>query len=84
MKLAAGWLIEKAGLKGLGRGAAAACQQALVLVNQGGAQAEDPGVGASCSCRVLPAILPVELVPEVRFIGAQGEILLDEGAECAI
>ena len=78
VKLAAGWLIEQAGLKGLVMGRAAVhAEQALVLVNRGGAQADEIlALARHVRAEVLRKFA-VELVPEVRFIGTQGEILLD-------
>ena len=80
VKLAAGWLIEKAGLKGLVLGRAAVhAEQALVLVNRGGAQAEEILALARHVRAEVRRQFGVELVPEVRFIGARGEVTLDEG-----
>ncbi len=42
VKLAAGWLIDQAGMRGKTHGGAAVCEKhALILVNQGGAVSED-------------------------------------------
>lgn len=80
VKLAAGWLIEQAGLKGLVMGRAVVhAEQALVLVNRGGAQADEILTLARHVRAEVLRKFAVELVPEVRFIGTQGEILLDAG-----
>ncbi|MEE1674462.1 UDP-N-acetylmuramate dehydrogenase [Agarivorans aestuarii] len=74
-KLAAGWLIDKLGLKGFSIGGAAVHQdQALVLVNKANAQAED----FLALCRHIRQqvwqTFDVLLEPEVRFIKDTGEI----------
>lgn len=78
-KLAAGWLIDHAGLKGFTLGGAAVHRlQALVLVNQGGATAQDIlALAWQIRARVQQQF-GVRLEPEVRFIGARGETHLDE------
>ena len=70
VKLAAGWLIEKAGWKGRSLGPAAVhSRQALVLVNRGGATGEDIQRLAQAIVRDVEAQFGVELEPEVNFIG---------------
>ncbi|WP_407951411.1 UDP-N-acetylmuramate dehydrogenase [Plesiomonas shigelloides] len=74
-KLAAGWLIDQCGLKGhrIG-GAAVHDKQALVLVNQGNATARDVVQLAHTVRQQVLARFAVALEPEVRFMGADGEI----------
>lgn len=74
-KLAAGWLIDQAGLKGFTLGAAGVHRdQALVLVNLGGATAADILALASYVAGKVRQKFSVQLEPEVRFIGVLGEI----------
>ncbi len=75
LKLAAGWLIDQAGLKGKCLNNAGIHQeQALVLVNLGGAEAKDIIQVAKWVAETVKAKFNVQLEPEVRFIGAKGEI----------
>lgn len=79
VKLAAGWLIDRLGLKGFAVGGAAVhTQQALVLVNKGHAKARDLVTLAwEVKTRVSDAF-GVILEPEVRLIGNSCELTLDE------
>ncbi|WDE05687.1 UDP-N-acetylmuramate dehydrogenase [Thalassomonas viridans] len=81
VKLAAGWLIEHAGLKGFCRnGAGVHDKQALVLVNKLAASGKDISALAKyVQTRVLEKF-GIELLPEVRIIAAKGEVEL-EGVE---
>lgn len=82
-KLAAGWLIEQAGLKGVKVGGAGVhTQQALVLVNHGGATAADVLRLAALVRERVEQMFGVRLEPEVRMIGARGETHLDEALAC--
>ncbi len=75
IKLAAGYLIDKAGLKGLRyRQAEVHQQQALVLVNLGEAIADDMIQLAAHVRQKVYDKYQVRLTPEVRFIGANGEV----------
>ena len=80
VKLAAGWLIDRCGLKGLAVGGAAVhSEQALVLVNRSGtATARDLLQLASTVRERVQARFGVTLEPEVRFIAEQGEIGFDQ------
>lgn len=79
VKLAAGWLIEQCGLKGFSIGQAAVHQeQALVLVNCGGASAHELLTLAAHVRDTVEARFGVRLEHEVRFMGATGETTLDE------
>lgn len=75
LKLAAGWLIDLCGLKGYQIGGAAVHQnQALVIINQDNATAQDI-MDLSYYIRLTVAeVFNVWLEPEVRFIGAYGEV----------
>ncbi len=74
-KLAAGWLIDKAGLKGFRLGNAGVHRdQALVLVNQGNASAAEILQLAKHVASTVKQQFSVQLEPEVRFIGKSGEI----------
>jgi UDP-N-acetylmuramate dehydrogenase len=79
VKLAAGWLIDQAKLKGTQIGGAAVHQhQALVLVNQDNATASDVVKLAALVRDTIKVKFNVELEHEVRFMGAIGETNLSE------
>ena len=78
-KLAAGWLIDQCGLKGFAIGRAAVHQeQALVLVNLGGASAMELIALAAHVRDSVEHQFGVVLEHEVRFMGRSGETWLDE------
>jgi UDP-N-acetylmuramate dehydrogenase len=78
-KLAAGWLIDQAGLKGtMVGGAAVHKQQALVLINQNNATAKDVILLADLVRTKVKEMFDVSLEHEVRFIGRQGETNLQQ------
>ncbi|CAI1166120.1 UDP-N-acetylmuramate dehydrogenase [Serratia entomophila] len=75
VKLAAGWLIDQCELKGYRIGGAAVHrQQALVLVNVDNAVSEDVVALARHVRNTVASRFDVWLEPEVRFIGASGEL----------
>ena len=75
VKLAAGWLIDQCQLKGYQIGGAAVHEkQALVLINKGGAKGEDVANLARHVRHTVEIKFGVCLQPEVRFIGAEGEV----------
>lgn len=74
-KLAAGWLVENAGLKGFKIGGAAVHQQqALVLINQDNATSQDLVNLARHVRNKVAETFSVWLEPEVRFISSKGEV----------
>lgn len=79
IKLAAGWLIDQCGLKGYQIGGAAVHQQqALVLVNKDNATAQDVVALARYIINAVLQRFSVHLSPEIRFMGATGEIDVDK------
>ena len=75
VKLAAGWLIDQCQLKGMQMGGAAVHrQQALVLINEDNAKSEDVVQLAHHVRQKVGEKFNVWLEPEVRFIGASGEV----------
>lgn len=75
IKLPAGWLIDQCGLKGFRlNGAGVHTQQALVLINHSHASGADIVALAREVRRQVREKFAVEIHPEVRFIGANGEI----------
>ncbi|PJG83567.1 UDP-N-acetylmuramate dehydrogenase [Caviibacterium pharyngocola] len=75
VKLAAGWLIDQCGLKGYQIGGAAVHQQqALVIINKDRATSSDVAELAHHIRRTVALKFDVYLQPEVRFIGAKGEV----------
>lgn len=77
MKLAAGWLIDKSGLKGQQVGGAQVHQnQALVLINHDKASASDIVSLAEHVRQVVYSKFAVSLEHEVRFMGNQQETSL--------
>ncbi|WP_392561666.1 UDP-N-acetylmuramate dehydrogenase [Orbus sturtevantii] len=75
IKVAAGWLIEQCGLKGKKVGGAAVHdKQALVLVNNGNAIAQDVIDLAHLVINTVQQKFNISLSPEIRFIGKHGEI----------
>lgn len=79
VKLPAGWLIDQAKLKGFQIGGAAVhTQQALVLINKENATGADVVALATEVRRRVREQFGVELHPEVRFIGRNGEVDSEE------
>lgn len=75
VKLAAGWLIDQCQLKGTTYGGAAVHrQQALVLINENRATSDDVVQLAHQVRLRVGEKFNVWLEPEVRFIGAHGEV----------
>lgn len=75
VKLPAGWLIDQCGLKGFQIGGAKVHdKQALVLINTGNATARDVVILAATVRQKVMEKFGVRIEPEVRFIGATGEI----------
>lgn len=75
VKLAAGWLIDQCGLKGFQIGGAAVHEkQALVLINKQQATGQDVLHLAHHVRQTVAQKFGVNLQPEVRFIGANGEV----------
>ncbi len=71
-KLAAGWLIDRAGLRGLQQGTVGTYRnQALVLVNHGGATGRDVLDFATMVQRTIDDKFGVQLECEPRFYGTQ-------------
>lgn len=68
-KLAAGWLIDQAGLKGVREGAVGVHErQALVLVNHGGATGSEVIAFAHRIIEIVRAKFGIEIEPEVNII----------------
>lgn len=68
VKLAAGWLIQEAGFKGVEHGPVAMSEQhALVMVNRGGATAEDVKSLRDAIIQAVDARFGVQLEPEAVF-----------------
>ncbi|BFQ94482.1 UDP-N-acetylmuramate dehydrogenase [Gallibacterium anatis] len=75
VKLAAGWLIDRCGLKGYQLGGAAVHdKQALVIINKERASGSDVVALARYICHNVAERFGVVLQPEVRFIGNNSEI----------
>ena len=69
VKLAAGWLIDKAGMKGYREGSVGVHErQALVLVNHGGAAGADIINFAKRVCDAVAEKFGVNIVPEVNVL----------------
>ncbi len=79
MKVAAGWLIDQCGLKGISvNGAQVNPLQALVLTNVDNCSANDILALASLVKRTVWDKFQIELEHEVRFINKSGETSLSE------
>ncbi len=79
VKLAAGWLIDQCELKGFQVGGAAVHEkQALVLINKQAAAGSDVVALAKEVRRRVREKFGVELHPEVRFMGKNGEVNSEE------
>ncbi len=78
-KLAAGWLIEKSGCRGITHGNAGTWEhQALVIVNRGHAKPHEIVALAKYIQAEVANTFGVSLEPEVRVFGRRGEITWDQ------
>ena len=69
VKIPAGWLIEKCGWKGKSLGRAGVCpNQALVLINLGGATGQDVVALSDAVCRSVNEKFGISISPEVNII----------------
>ncbi|GGA84585.1 UDP-N-acetylenolpyruvoylglucosamine reductase [Neiella marina] len=79
IKVPAAWLIDQLGWKGKAVGGAAVHDnQALVIINRGSAEVADV---ISLAWRIKQQVqqsYDIELVPEVRFLGANEELTLEQ------
>ena len=74
-KIAAGWLIEKAGCKGITHGNVGTWEkQSLVIVNRGGAKPYEIVALAKYIMAEVFNMFGIKLDPEVRTYDAQGEV----------
>lgn len=79
VKLPAGWLIDDCSLKGYQLGGAMVhLKQALVIINKGDATGSDIAAMAKTIRRRVKDKFDVDIHPEVRFIGANGEVNSEE------
>lgn len=77
--MAAGWLIEKAGLKGFcWRAVGVHKNQALVLVNYNSKQGKDIISLAKYVQKKIWQQFQILLTPEVRMIAEQGELAFEQ------
>ncbi|WP_153916744.1 UDP-N-acetylmuramate dehydrogenase [Shewanella sp. TC10] len=77
IKVAAGWLIDEAGLKGFTQGRVAVHdKQALVLVNLDNAQGAEICQLATHIIEIVTEKFGIRLEPEPRIIGSKGEVQL--------
>ena len=78
-KIAAGWLIEKAGCKGITHGNVGTWEkQALVIVNRGDAKPHEVVALAKYIIQEVASKFGIKLEPEVRTYNAYGEITWDK------
>lgn len=74
VKLAAGWLIDKANCRGIKHGQVGTWgQQALVIVNLGNAKPHEVVALAKYISAEVKSKFAIDLVPEVRLYGKHGE-----------
>ncbi len=78
-KLAAGWLIDKSGCRGIKHGQVGTWgNQALVIVNLGKAKPHEITALAKYVVAEVKETFSIDLVPEVRLYGKHGEIAWDQ------
>jgi len=78
-KLAAGWMIDKAGLKGYRKGDVGVhTEQALVLVNYGSATGTEIAIFAQNIQHKIMQVFSVQLEPEVTIVSGSGFVSISD------